>query len=249
MAISAIRNWWYPQPQPEQAPSLLLQNNYSLDDQIFTKFSPAQVEGPDDMDSNAFFKDCFGMEKVLVYNGSSIYEKFQTDYDKIDDLEQLQQANLLEEDDYDKAQEEIDRLTQNLKDNIKVDFQTFLAEELGPERAYLSPEISYRFSQKAFTSLNRTVNRYTENRYQGLLTGSLGETRSCSLEIPAESDMPVLIQVKTQKVFRHYQPKGKLEIIDLEKLVEYDATVTYSLGPDDKALTEARTIFTLKHSD
>ncbi len=199
-------------------------------------------------DYRAFFKDCQGMEKTLVYGGKSVFTRFEKFYREIADLEETQQQILKSPESegntrlYEVLQNEIDTATARLKTKIKLDFQNFLDQQLGPERAHLAPEILFRFSQQPLTRIMHEVGEHTKRRYQKNFMGTQPEKRRCELII--SQNAPVQVVATTQTVFDQCLPSGKMEAFSLRKPLQLSARAVYTI--DSNAETNAECQFSLK---
>lgn len=215
--------------------------------QVIKDFSPTTEEDPN---YRAFFRDCQGMEKVLVYGGQSVYERFRAEYDAIEDLEGVHRQVLNAVDSPDNQQlsdqinDEIMRLNSELKEKIRVHFTGFIAEKLGPDRVQIAPEIFYRFSQKAFTSLDAEVSKHTEGSLSKIFIDSKNKsTDRCELIFTDDPKYPVKIVATTKKVFDQYRANGKLETHPLATPIRFSAAAVYTIGADE--VTRGRTQFSL----
>lgn len=217
--------------------AMLRQPRRPLDMEVSKTFTPTTEEDPN---YRAFFRDCQGMEKVLVYGGQSVYERFKAEYDAIQDLEGVHRQVLDAVDSPDNQQlsdqinDEIMRLNNELKEKIKVHFTEFVAEKLGPDRVQIAPEIFYRFSQKALTSLNTEVSRHTEKTLNKIFYDSKNKSNDrCELIFTDDPKYPVKIVTKSKKVFDQYQPYGKLEMLPLATPIQFSAIAVYTVGADE----------------
>jgi len=209
-------------------------------------FSPHINEDEDHFNPNQFYRDAIGKERVLTYNGASIYTKYKEVFDDISLLEESQSQINPDEPVYEVLQDAIMEKTAHLKSAIKKDFESFLTEKLGPDRLHLIPEISYRFSQKAFTTFISEVNALTTEKYAGFFTdGSSGET--CTLHIPENPAEAVRIEARISEVYQSFMPMPDEDMPFQEKQahpVQLTGTAVYTIGLD--GVTEANVGFTLK---
>ncbi|MBX7067229.1 MAG: hypothetical protein K1X28_08365 [Parachlamydiales bacterium] len=219
----------------------------SLDMQVKKAFTPTTEEDPN---YRAFFRDCQGLEKVLVYGGQSVYQRFKGDYDAIAEIEEMQGqvARAVDSPEnqklYDDLNDELINKTAQLKEKIKIDFTEFVAEKLGHDRFAIAPEIFYRFSQKAFTSLNTVVSEHTEKTLSKIFHSKTRAADRCELIFTDSPKYPVKIVATSRGVFEQYRPKGKLEMHSLHKPIDFAARAEYSIGTDE--VTTGAVAFSLK---
>jgi hypothetical protein len=171
---------------------------------IQKKFFPVTKEGDQARNPQQFYRDVFGTEKKLNYNHQPIFAKFRKEFTDIQKLESDQKKHFDNQNKYDEIQETIDTQTSSLKDKIKTDFEHFLTTRLGPNRKHLIPEITHRFSQKAFTTFISEVNDYTTKEYQGIITDESAKKEYCILHIPPQG--PVQIEATTEATYQNFIP-------------------------------------------
>jgi hypothetical protein len=230
-------------------PAVLPPANVGIADRVSKVFSPYKHEtGKQNPDQ--FYRDVHGTENVLAYENQTIYVKYKAKFDELRDLGEAQQQviALQRADDspenqalYDGLQDQIDATTAELNREIREDFQGFLRANLGPKRLHLIPEITYRFSQKAFTTLIQQVNDHTTKKYGGFFTDGQSE-QQCTLLIPNDPNGAVRIDASTKGVFQSFLPANAREKV--VRPVELIGHSVYTIGLNGK--TKADIDFLLK---
>ena len=211
-----------------------------IQDRVQKTFLPSEIEKKQGQDFNSqqFYKDVHGREKALVYDHQTIFAKYRKEFTEIHALEHEQRKDFDNQNLYDQFQERIDNETALLKRKIKEDFEKFLTCRLGPERQHLIPEITYRFSQKAFTTFIGEVNAHTTNKYRGVMMDGQS-SEHCTLHIPPRG--PVQIEATTEALYQNF-----LLLDDMEKQprsISLQGSAIYTIGLDGK--TQANITFSL----
>lgn len=214
MIVNSNDHLAFTSPLTEELPAVSIRPKYHVVDNYFdnryltlhSSFTPSDKEEEDEIEQ-AFYKNAYERPKDFIYGGLSVYERFQHDFDTIAALEsELEQADVDDEDELETA---IEIAKTTLQENIKIHFLEFLQAELGHEeldhdRTHLVPEILYRLSRKATTSLIAQLNGYTIKNFSSILSGPSPKRQKIELCIPPkESDEPVKIISITNPVLEN----------------------------------------------
>lgn len=212
-------------------------------DKVSKIFSPYKMEQGQERNPEQFYRDAQGKERVLAYNGQTIYVQYKNEHDEIEHLEerqaQVMRAQRTDNSEanqklYDGLQDQIDSQTAALKGKIRKDFGDFLTSRLGPTRLHLIPEITYRFSQKAFTTFIRQVNDHTTRKYGGIFVDGRSE-ETCALHIPEDPQGAVLIDTSTRGIYQNFIPVNQFEKASRPAELVGHAVYTIGLGGNTEA--------------
>lgn len=175
------------------------------------------------------FKELLQYPKNFIYEGKSVYERFQGVFDTIAVLEK-EVERLEEEGSNDDALEgTIDEIKRSLQESIKLDFLDFLKEELGDDRLHLIPDILSKFSLIASTSIATQLSLHTQKEFNSVLQGPANQTqRKIELRIPAQGSVePVEIISDLSAVYE--EQRAQAAVLKLNPKIQMIAQGVFSI--------------------
>lgn len=220
MIVKSNDHLAYTSPAAEVLPAVSIRPDYHVVDNYFdnryltlhSSLIPSDKEAEDEM-SQAFYKNAYERPKDFIYGDLPVYERFQHDFDVIAALEEELEKD--EVDNEEELEDAIEIAKTALQEKFKIHFLGFLQAELGDDRTHLVPEILYRLSFKATTSLIAALNGFTIKNFSFILSGLPPKRRKIELRIPPkESDEPVKIISITNPVLdqQHAPQRNSVEL-------------------------------------
>jgi len=184
---------------------------------------------------NEFYETFESHRDRLFVDGESIGSKYKDRFDAIDktqsSFDRLKRENP-EEAGIELVEDFLEEERSTFRKEVADDFHKYLQQQLGPARLHLEPEITDRFSVKAFTGLECRIQTAVAEELGALVTGD-APVHSCSLFIPPEG--PVVMKVKTEGSYKNvFRPEPEL----LDPPCEYKGFSHCVIDPNGKTQSE-----------